>query len=79
MINKYIELHERFMELLVTYHNNHTYFMNKPSVWTSRDLVRTMLEISRVVKEIKRNNVVMRKAMQQEINKKKLQKKNKEK
>lgn len=79
MINKYIELHERFMELLVQYHNNHTYFMNKPSVWTSRDLVRTMMEISRVVKDIKRNNVEMRKIMRQQVRDKKKNKLNKEK
>lgn len=79
MINKYTELHERFMELLVQYHNNHIYFMNRPSVWTSRDMVRTMLEISRVVKAIKQNNVVMRKAMRQQIRDKKKVKQSKEK
>ena len=53
--------------------------MNRPSVWTSRDMVRTMLEISRVVKAIKQNNVVMRKAMRQQIRDKKKVKQSKEK
>ena len=67
MINKYIELHEKFLDLLAKYHNYHIVFMNRPSMYSSKDLVTTMMQISRVVRDIKKNNLAMRKDMQQKI------------
>jgi hypothetical protein len=67
MINKYVELHEKFIDLLAKYHNNHILFISKPNVYNSRDLVKNMMQISRIVKEIKKNNLVMRKAMQEQV------------
>lgn len=70
-INKYAELHEKYMELMGTYHNLHIAFMNKPSMWTSRELVTVMLLIGKAVKEIKINNLAMRQQMQIEIKERK--------
>lgn len=79
MINKYIELHEKFIDLIVKYHNEHTYFINRPSPWTARNLIPVVHEMSRVIKEMKKNNVKMRKDMYEEVKAKKKLKNSKEK
>ena len=67
MINKYTELHEKLLDLMGRYHNLHIKFVNKPSIWSSKDIVRLMMEMGRLVREIKKNNLVMRKGMQEEV------------
>lgn len=60
MINKYKELHAQFLDLVIDYHNTHVKFLAKPNKWTSRNLVRVMMKIGKLVKEIKKNNLEMR-------------------
>lgn len=67
MINKYTELHEKLLDLMGRYHNLHIKFVNKPSIWSSKDLVSIMMEMGRLVRDIKKNNLVMRKGMKEEV------------
>jgi hypothetical protein len=71
MINKYTELHERFLELIAEYHNAHVVFINKPNLWNTRDFLGIMMSMSKLVKEIRKNNIAMRKEMHAEIKAKK--------
>lgn len=71
MINKYIELHERLMDLICRYHNMHIRFLNRPTIHTEKDLVKIMMELGKLVREIKKNNLEMRKQMQQQVYEKK--------
>lgn len=70
-INKYVELHEKYVDLVGQYHNVHITFMNKPSMWTSRELVTIMMLMGKIVKEIKINNLLMRQQMQIDIKERK--------
>ena len=67
MINKYVELHEKFMDLLANYHNAHVVFINKPNFWNTREFLGIMISMSKIVKEIRKNNIAMRKEMQSAI------------
>ena len=71
MINKYVELHEKFMDLLAKYHNDHVVFINKPNFWNTRDFLGIMMSMSKLIKEIRKNNIAMRKEMQAAIKAKK--------
>jgi hypothetical protein len=71
MINKYIELHEQLMNLICRYHNMHIRFLNRPTVHTERDLITLTMELGKLVREIKKNNLEMRKKMQQQVYEKK--------
>jgi hypothetical protein len=71
MINKYVELHEKFMDLLAKYHNAHVVFINKPNFWNTRDFLGIMMSMSKLIKEIRKNNIAMRKEMQAAIKAKK--------
>lgn len=70
-INKYTELHDRLMAELGSYYNNHIHFMNQPSKWSSRPLVSNIMELGRVIRDIKRNNYIMRKQLAEKIAEKK--------
>lgn len=71
MINKYIELHEKLMQALGEYYNLHIRFTKRPSSWTQTDLIRATMQIGRVVKEIKKNNLAIRKQFAEDNKKKK--------
>jgi hypothetical protein len=66
MINKYIELHEKFIELLAEYHNNHIYFIRKPNTYTLRLVAKTMRELKRLTREMKVNNVELSRTLLEE-------------
>lgn len=71
MINKYAELHEKFLNLLFDYHNYHIRFMEKPTAFTQLDLTKTMMKLSKLIREIKKNNVDLRKEMEVNVKEKK--------
>lgn len=66
-INKYVELHEKMMSLMGRYHNQHIYFMNHPTQWTFRNMVKIMLDMGKLVKEMKKNNLELRDEMKEEV------------
>ena len=63
MINKYVELHEKLLNLLFEYHNFHIRFMEKPTGYTQLDLTKTMMKLSKLIREIRKNNIEIRKEM----------------
>ena len=63
MINKYVELHEKLLNLLFDYHNYHIRFMEKPTMYTQMDIIKTIMKLGKLVREIKKNNVELRKEM----------------
>jgi len=63
MINKYVELHEKLLNLLFEYHNYHIRFMEKPTMYTQMDIIKTIMKLGKLVREIKKNNVELRKEM----------------
>jgi phage host-nuclease inhibitor protein Gam len=63
MINKYVELHEKLLNLLFEYHNYHIRFMEKPTMYTQQDVIKTIMKLGKLVREIKKNNVELRKEM----------------
>jgi hypothetical protein len=60
MINKYIELHNELIDLLVTYHNAHLNFVKRPSAYSMDPVIRTTAKMSRALREIKRYNRILR-------------------
>lgn len=70
-INKYIELHEKMMSLIGQYHNQHIYFMNHPTQWTFRNMVTIIMDMGKLVKEMKKNNLDIRTEMKEEVASKK--------
>ena len=71
MINKYVELHDKLVNLLVEYHNYHIRFMEKPTMYTQMDIVKTIMKLGKLVREIKKNNVEFRKEMDVKVKEKK--------
>lgn len=71
MINKYVELHEKLLNLLFDYHNYHIRFMEKPTAYTQMDLTKTLMKLSKLIREIRRNNIELRKVMDANVKKKK--------
>ena len=71
MINKYVELHEKLLNLLFEYHNFHIRFMERPTAHTQLDLVKTMMKLGKLVREIKKNNLAVRKEMDAKVKEKK--------
>ena len=63
MINKYVELHEKLMKLMFEYHNFHIRFVERPTMYTQMDIIKTIMKLGRLVREIKKNNVEIRKDM----------------
>ena len=70
-INKYTELHEDFIKAVGVYYNNHIAFMNRPSLWMSKNLVWSMNEIPRTIKAIKKNNIEVRLHLKEQTKKRK--------
>jgi hypothetical protein len=56
MINKYIELHGQFIELLAEYHNAHLRFIRKPSYYSSVNLVKSTTKLKKFIRVL-RNNI----------------------
>lgn len=71
MINKYVELHEKLLNLLFEYHNYHIRFMERPTAFTQLDLTKTMMKLGKLVREIKKNNVELRREMEAKVKEKK--------
>jgi len=71
MINKYVELHEKLLNLLFEYHNYHIRFMEKPTAFTQIDLTKTMMKMSKLIREIRKNNIELRKEMENKVKEKK--------
>ena len=63
MINKYVELHEKLLNLLFEYHNYHIRFMEKPTMFTQQDVIKTIMKLGKLIREIKKNNVELRREM----------------
>lgn len=63
MINKYVELHEKLVNLLVEYHNFHIRFIERPTAYTQMDIIKTVMKLGKLVREIKKNNVALRREM----------------
>jgi len=75
MINKYIELHMKFIDLLAEYHNNHLYFIQKPNAYTCRLVAKTTRKIKRLTREMKLNNIKVNHELLEEKRKKIAEKK----
>ena len=71
MINKYVELHEKLLNLLFEYHNFHIRFMEKPTAYTQLDITKTMMKLSKLIREIRKNNIEIRKEMDVKVKEKK--------
>ena len=52
LLNKYKELHERHIDLIVEYHNRHTDFMRSPTVRNTGDLRKVLKEMRAIEKEL---------------------------
>jgi len=63
MINKYVELHNTLLELVFEYHNAHTKFMEKSTMYNQMDVIKTIMKLGKLIREIKKNNVALRKEM----------------
>lgn len=63
MINKYNELHAKFLDLINEYHNHHIRLLNSPSQRNVMIMITTVMKISKLIKEIKKNNVALRKVL----------------
>ena len=71
MINKYVELHEKLLKLLFDYHNYHIRFMERPTAYTQMDLIKTLMQLGKLIREIKKNNQSIRKEMAVKVKEKK--------
>ena len=75
MLNKYIELHEQFVELLVRYHALHTRWLKSQSQDTTRELRRVLSELRKHEREQWLNEqATMKEISRQKREKKKLKK-----
>lgn len=70
MINKYVELHNNLLNLLFDYHNAHIRFIERPTVFTQMAVIKIIMKIGRLVRDIKKNNVIMRKEMNVKVKEK---------
>lgn len=66
MINKYKELHEQFLELLVEYHNAHIKFLNRYNSYNCSHLIPITKKIGKLVKEMRKNNFELRQSLLEE-------------
>jgi len=71
MINKYVELHEKLLKLLFDYHNYHIRFLERPTAYTQMDLIKTLMQLGKLIREIKKNNQSIRKEMAVKVKEKK--------
>ena len=56
MINKYIELHNEFLDILVKYHNAHMVFRERPNAHNLTPVIRATMKMSKLVREMKKHN-----------------------
>ena len=66
MINKYIELHNELIELLVKYHNVHMTFVKKPGTWTLTPVCRITNKILRQIRAMKKYDKELRPWLREE-------------
>jgi hypothetical protein len=80
MINKYKELHEQLLDLLVEYHNAHVRFLDRQNSYNCSHLIPITKKIGRLVKEMRKHNFELRQSLLAEkrsrISKQKEKKKN---
>ena len=66
MINKYIELHKEFIDLLAEYHNAHLRFIRRPNYYNSESITKVMKRLKKLVAEMRRNCTITRTKMLEE-------------
>lgn len=70
MINKYKDIHERFIEAFVGYYNAHNKFVKRPSTFMASSVIKQTMKMQKVLREMRKNNIVMRKELKEDKRKK---------
>jgi len=66
MINKYIELHNELIELLVKYHNAHRTFVKSPGTWNLIPVFKLTNKILRQIRQMKKYDRELRPWLKEE-------------
>lgn len=75
MINKYKEIHDKFIEAFVQYYDAHTKFIKRPSHYTASAVTKGTMKMQRLIREMRKNNIAMRKDLREDKRNQKLTRK----
>lgn len=62
-MEKYKELHQELINLMVRYHNNTIKYFEKPSNWRADFISTDLYDMYRLIREMKKVNIIVKKEL----------------